>query len=106
MSELVRYGSIDPIPFKLTLSGAAVTGLTLQAADVQLSIDGGAFAEIGLSITEIGLGWYKWTPALAANTQCEYGIINIKDAVGGPVFDENGIVFYTGGNASARHNGV
>ena len=105
MSELVRYGSLDPIPFKITLSGVAVAGLTLQAADLQLSKDGAAFANIGTEVTEIGLGWYYWTPSAAAQTQCEYGVLNLSDDVGS-VFDENGIVFYTGGNSSARFDGT
>ena len=105
MVDLVRYGSQDPIPFKVTLSGLAVTGLTFDAADIQLSKDAGAFANIGTACTEIGLGWYAWTATLAADTQCNYGVINIKDAVG-TAFDENGVVFYTGGNVAARFDGT
>ena len=105
MVDLVRYGSQDPIPFKVTLSGAGVTSLTFDAADIQLSKDGAAFANIGTACTEVGLGWYIWTPALVADTQCGYGVINIKDNVGS-AFDENGIVFYTGGNAAARFDGT
>lgn len=105
MPDLYRYGSTDPIPFKVTLSGAAVTGLAFDAADIQLSKDGAAFANIGTACTEVGLGWYIWTPAAAANTQCEYGVINIADNVGS-LFDESGIIFYTGGDSSARYDGV
>ena len=105
MPDFVRYGSQDPIPFKISLSGVAVTGVTFDAADVKLSKDGAAFANIGSACTEVGLGWYIWTPASAADTQCEYGIINIKDNVGS-AFDENGVIFYTGGNASARYDGT
>lgn len=105
MATLVRYGALDPIPFKVTLSAVAVTGLTFSAADIQLSKDGAAFANIGSEISEIDLGWYIWTPTAATQTQCAFGIINVKDDVGS-AFDENGIVFLTGGNASARYNGT
>ena len=107
MSDLVRYGSVDPIPFKATLSGVAVAGLTFQAADVKLSIDNAAVIDIGTEVTEatIGLGWYIWTPSAAARTQCGYGVINVKDDSGSE-FDENGIVFYTGGDENARFNGT
>jgi len=107
LAQLHRYGSIDPFFFKLTLSGVAVAGVTFDAADVKLSKDGAAFANIGTACAEAtgGLGWYKWTPAAAANTQCKIGIINIKDNVG-TLFDENGVVFVTGGDASAQHDGT
>lgn len=94
---LVRYGSTDPIPFKATLNGVAVTSLIFASNDITLSKDGGSFANIGSEVTEVGKGWYIWTPSAAAQTQCEYGIINVKDVVG-TAFDENGITFYTGGD--------
>lgn len=105
MAQLFRYGSTDPIYFKLTLSGAAVTGVTFQAADVKLSKDGAAFANIGTACTEVGLGWYKWTPAAAANTQCQTAIVNIKDDVG-TLWDENALLLVMGGNASALYDGT
>lgn len=101
--DLYTYGTTDPIYFKLTLSGVAVTGVNFDAADVKLSKDGGAFANIGADCAETtgGLGWYSWTPASVSDTQCNVIIINVKDNVGS-AFDENGIVMATGGNASAR----
>lgn len=107
MAQLHRYGSVDPIYFKLTLNGVAVTGITFDAADVKLGLDGGTAANIGTACTEttFGLGWYKWTPASTANTQCKTGIINVKDNVGS-AFDENGIIFITGGNAAAQYDGT
>lgn len=106
MAQLIRYGSTNPVYFKATLSGDGVTGLTFATDDVQLSKDGAAFADISSAITEVGLGWYKWTPAAAANTQCKTGIINIKDQSATAVFDENGVVFVTGGDASAFYDGT
>ena len=105
MAQLFTYGSTQPVYFKLTLSGVAVTGVTFQAADVQLSKDGAAFANIGTACTEVGLGWYKWTPAAAANTQCKTAIINIKDVIGS-LFDENALLLVTGGSASALYDGT
>ena len=102
--DLVEFGSTDPIPFKLTLNGVAVTGITFDAADVTLSKDGAAFTNIGANCTEVGQGWYIWTPSAAADTQCNYGIINVVDS-SGSAFDETGVLFYTGGNAGARFNG-
>lgn len=102
---LVSYGSTDPIPFKATLSGVGVSGLTFATDDIKLSKDGGSFINIGLEVSAVGNGWYIWTPSAASRTQCKYGIINIKDALGS-AFDENGITFYTGGDASARYTGA
>ena len=96
---LVKYGSTEPIPFKATLSGVGQTGLTFSSNDVRLSKDGGTFSNIGSEVSEVGLGWYIWTPSVASQTQCKFGIINIKDALGSQ-FDENGITFYTGGDAT------
>lgn len=106
MPQLVRYGSTDPLYFKITLNGDAVTGLTFATNDIQLSKDGGAFANISSAITEVGLGVYAWTPALSTNTQCKTGVINIKDQTATAVFDENCIIFVTGGAGAAFYNGT
>lgn len=104
--DLYTYGSTGKIYFKLTLSGVAVTGVTLDAADVKLSKDGAAFTNIGSACAETtaGLGWYAWTPGASTDTQCEVMIINVKDNAGS-AFDENGLVITTGGSASARFGG-
>ena len=104
MATLYNYGTLDPIPFKVTKNGAGVTGLTFSTGDIQASVDGAAFANIDTEITETGLGWYLWTPTIATQTQGEFVIINVKEVLG-TNFDENGIVLYTGGNASARYSG-
>lgn len=105
------YGAVKSIPFKLTKSNVAVTGLvygtTLAYADVQISIDSGAWVNANTlgSIAEIGLGWYKFTPTdSSVMVASDHIIINIADVSGG-VFDENGDVEYTGGNAGARFSG-
>lgn len=103
--DLYRWGATDPIYFKLTLNGAGVV-TTLASDDVKLSKDGAAFTNIGLSCTSVGNGIYKWTPAAGSNTQCEVMIINIKDAAGGPLFDENCLIIATGGDTTARFDGV
>jgi len=104
---LVRYGSTDPIPFKTTLDGDAVTGLVFATNDVQLSLDGGTFVNIGLEVTEIALGWYIWTPSTSSQTQAEYGLINVKDISTTAVFNENGITLYMGGDpVNGRYTGT
>jgi len=105
--QLTKYGSINPIYFKLTLSGVAVTGVVFDAADVKLSQDGAAAINIGTECTETTFagGWYKWTPSVTSRTQCKTGILNIKDNIG-TLWDENGLIFITGGHASAQYNGT
>ena len=105
MATLYNYGTLDPIPFKVTKNGVGVTLETFSTGDIQASVAGAAFANIDTEITEIGLGWYLWTPTVATQTQGEFVIINIKEA-SGTTFDENGIVLYTGGNANARFDGA
>jgi len=106
LSEPYPYGTTEPIPFKITLNGVGITGLTLVNADLALSKDQGAFANIGLEVTEIDKGWYYWTPSDVAQTQAKTLIINLKDTVNSGVFDENAMVIRTGGNASAFYPGT
>ena len=101
MAEPYHYGAVDPVEFKITLNGDGVTGLTLDNADLQLSIDRGAFANIGNEVTELGLGIYYWIPSSATQTQGETLILNLRDNVGA-AFDENTIILKTGGDASGN----
>lgn len=107
MPDMYRYGTLKPVYFKVTLSNTGVTGLTFDAADVQLSIDDGAAINIGAECTEatLALGWYKWTPSIASRTQGEQLLINVKDNAGS-AFDENGLVILTGGHSSAYYDGT
>ena len=107
MAQLYKYGATDPVYFKVTLAGVGVAGITLAAADVKLGLDGAAAVNIGASCTEttFGLGWYKWTPANASQTQGKTAIINVKDSVS-TAFDENGILLVMGGNAAALYDGT
>ena len=107
MSNLVKYGSTDPLYFKITLAGVGVN-VTLARDDVQLSIDGASGGSIVDITTECAAidgtnlpGLYKWTPASAARTQGKTLAIYIKDASAGGAFDENLLIYQTGGNASA-----
>lgn len=110
MATLYNYSTTDVIPFKVTKDGAGVASLTFSTGDIYVSVDNGAWVDISSEVTELvgsgsGKGWYKWTPSVTTNrTDGEYIVINISEAVG-TNFDENGIVCYTGGNASARYSG-
>lgn len=109
MADLYNYGTTEPIPFKVTKNGAGVDSITFSSWDVQLSLQGSAFLDISGQCDEMigtgqGEGWYVWTPSIAAYTSVPYFIIHIKEQAG-TNFDENGLVFYTGGNASARFSG-
>ena len=103
--NIYRYGAQVPVYFKLTLNGEGVAGLTLASDDVKLSKDGAAFTNIGLVCAGIGNGLYAWTPAATSNTQCKTFCINIKDVTGG-AFDENCLIYATGGDPLAQLNGV
>jgi len=106
MPRLTRYGVIKPYRFKITLNAAGVSGIVLLSADLQLSLDSAVFAEVGTEVTEIGLGWYQWTPSSVSQMQIENGILNLK-ATGGNLglFDENGGQYDTGGHSDAFLNG-
>ena len=103
--NIYRYGAQVPVYFKLTLNGIGVAGLTLANDDVKLSKDGATFTSIGTACTGIANGVYKWTPAVPANTQCKTFCINIRDVTGG-AFDENCLIYATGGDPLAMFNGV
>lgn len=111
MADLYEYASIKSIPFKLTLSNGAVTGLvygtTLPNEDITVSIDSATFVNANTlgTIAEIGKGWYKFTPTNATiMVSSDHIIINIANVAGG-VFDENGSVQYTHGDPLARFHG-
>jgi hypothetical protein len=112
MAQLVKYGSTEPIYFKVTLNGDGVAGLTFDANDIKYSLDNATAVNAStvgtIAAAAIGLGWYKWTPNGAANTQGKIIIFNIKDDsyTTTPAFDENGIIVLLGGNTSAYYDGV
>ena len=103
--DLLLYGSTEPLQFKATLNGVGVTGLTFQAADVQLSVDGTTtWANIGTECSEIGNGIYAWTPTSSTQTQAEQVTISVIDS-SGSLFDENALIVVTGGSSLARFSG-
>lgn len=107
MATSIRWGTIEPLPFKVTLNGDGVAGLTFQANDIKIMSDGGAWVNASTigTITDKGNGWYTWTPNSTVNTQKVSLVFNIKDDIG-TEFDENGAVFFTGGNVAAFYDGV
>lgn len=107
MALLYKYGSIDPVPFKVTKNGEGLAGFTFATGDITLSVDGGASANIDTEVAEstFAKGWYIWTPTAAATqTQGNFAIINVKQ-LAGTDYDENGVVLQFGGNASAWLDG-
>lgn len=99
------YGTQDKIYFKVTKNGVGVN-VTLAAADVKISKDGAAPANVIAAPTAVDAtdmtGLYEWVPDAAEST-CEVMIVNIKDADAGGEFDENCLIIPTGGHTSARY---
>lgn len=101
-----RYGETKPIPFKIVDSdNNGVSGITFAAGEVKLSKDGATFINIGTECTEVGEGVYIWTPSLASRTQCEYGVLSMKDISSPQAWKENCVIFVTGGSVSAFYDG-
>lgn len=109
MAEQYPYGVVKRFRFKLTKNGSQVTGVSLSAADVQVSLDDGVFQNVGTQCGEIGEGWYYWEPSAASYLQSESIVINIRDYSSSPIgtlFDENGGQLKTGGNVNAFYDGT
>lgn len=102
--DLYTYNAVKSVYFKLSLAGVGQADLTLEAADIKVMIDGGAFVNAGtvgtIAQTTGKLGWYKWTPN-ASVTDALSIIINVKDDSAGGAFDENAVNMTTGGHTSA-----
>jgi hypothetical protein len=111
MVDIVKYGTVVPIPFRITLNGVPVD-LTIDTdivdADVSLFRDGAFVANIDISaqvakISNGGHVFYEWTPTAGQLNASEYATLCIQDVSAGGEFDPNMIVLYTCGNASARY---
>jgi hypothetical protein len=103
MADLYRYGSTKEVYFVITdTSNNGVTGNTFSAGDVQVSKDGGAWADISSECSEVtdGKGWYKWTPSASSQTQAENLLFVFDDGTNA----ENRWQLMTGGDASAHFN--
>lgn len=109
MSDLYRYGSTDPIYFKITKDGDGID-VTLAAGDVYLSKDGGTVADIIAECTAVDStnlpGVYEWQPTSSTQTSAKILLIAVRDVSAGGVFDENLILVQTGGNALASLDGT
>ena len=106
-----RYGQTVPIPFKITLNMVGVN-LTLDTNIVDGDIIAFKVSRTGTVITrqvDISVeitkahatllpGVYLWTPASTSDTQGAYFGLGIKDVSGGGVFDENLVIWETGGH--------
>lgn len=105
--HLYKYGTLEPVVFKLQLIGVGQNSITLADNDVHLFIDevlyGVDLGEIGTECTYIvgSNGLYKWQPVLPAQTTGKKLVLDIKDADSGGLFEENAIELYSGGHENA-----
>lgn len=67
------------IPIMLELSGTPVTGVVLTGAEVEMSINGAAFATGAGTAAEIGYGAYYYEPT-AAEMARGHTMLNVNDA--------------------------
>lgn len=76
-----RYGSTDKVYFYMwaTDGSALQTGADLDAGDLKISKDGGAFANAAGTFAEEGNGWYSYAPT-TAETQCKCALFSFIDA--------------------------
>ena len=101
MADLYRYGETKPIYFRIVdTSGNKVTGHTFSTTQVYASIDGGTFSDISTECSEVGRGWYKWTPSSAAQTQGEVVLFDFDDGTNA----DNGWQIQTGGDPAGFHD--
>lgn len=68
------------IPIYLKLAGSPVTGLTLTGAEVQVGINGAAFANGVGTATETGYGAYYYEADLTEVAAVGYRVIKVNDA--------------------------
>lgn len=68
------------IPIVLETSlGVPVTGLTLSGSEIEISVNGAAFATGGGTAAEIGYGAYYYEPTMAEHTR-GHSVLGINDA--------------------------
>lgn len=109
MSELRKYGVLlttaKAIKFSLFkqdgLTYATSSTVTFAAGDVQISKDGGAYANIGTLPTAVGNTWYLILTAAELTASSVH--ISISDATATQVWLDADIVVETYGNAAAMH---
>ena len=103
------YGTTDAVYFPVWLADGtrlAVSGdsFDFDAADLQISKDGGAFANVTGTPTMIGDSHAKYVP-VAADLQCKVAILRLIDADG--VVLDGGCIITTRNHPSAQNpNGV
>jgi hypothetical protein len=82
MEILAKYGEVQTFYFPLVDRGTLdfeSTPVTFAAADIQVSIDGGAFANANATPSHEGNGIYSWT-CTAAETQGTRIVVTIIDS--------------------------
>lgn len=98
--DLINYGVSNTIYFKLVDSdGNYVTGVTFAAGDIQVSIDGGAYADATNTPTEIGRGTYSLALTAVESTGNNV-IVDIVDQDDPKVFVDNGLNLATVGDGN------
>ena len=100
----VKYNTIVDLYTILIDRGRtdAEIAATLVAGDVQISKDGGSFTTLTNLPTVSPVGGVQIKISLTATeVQCKVGMVRFKDQTSPPEWEEQVIVFYTYGNASA-----
>jgi hypothetical protein len=98
MEVNLLYGQYQWIYFPLVSAANrpdVIAGVTFDPADIQMSVDGGAFTNFSGSTMEVGRGWYgvRVTPTLSTCTKLSISIID-QSLV--KAFDDQAIACFTG----------
>lgn len=109
MAWLYTYGDVKPVVFRLIdSSGNKLASHTFVLNDLYWSGWNGSswstFAADGTNVSEIGRGFYMWTPSATSKTQYEIVVLDIEDSTGATYID-NAIIVQTGGDTAAYQDG-
>ena len=105
MAELRKYAAGSVIYFPLIDAGAAdfeATPVTFVAGDVQVSKDGGGFANATNLVAHLGLGIYSLA-LIAAELTAAKVLVVVKDQTVPKAWEDQAINIATYGHASAEH---
>ena len=105
MAELRKYGAATTIPFPLIDRGTAdfeSTPVTFQSSDARISKDFGAFTNANTTPVHEGEGIYSLALTSTEMTAATV-IVTIKDITATKLWEDQGLIIETYGDASAEH---